>query len=266
MTKDIAFKQIYSVLKNQFKSIDMRGIFAYSHDEDLWKCAFLKLYFSKLETSKLKEFNNKIGKKYKKIDKIDFKVILEEREIEEVDLILKNIQNLHVQMSDLDARPMGTNYQNIFLNNTCVRNYSFDSNIDAIESYPMKALVSVGDYRPFDVINRCKVDLNKYRINFSDLIYHLGVNDLNIYSDLLIILPIYCKQLENDSQKYIAKFEINDKLASNTEATLTLKNENGKLLENSDNIDIETIAESSDQPDMKIFYLPKFKQPIKDQD
>ena len=261
MANDKTFKQIFPVLKNQFKSIDMRGIFAFSRDEGFWRIAFLKLYFTKLETSELKRIHNKIIDIYKIVNHTDFGIFFEARKIEDADCILKDIQNLHVKMSNLDAQPMDTNYQNIFLNNSFVNDYPIYTYVDEIESYSMKALASKSSFKPIDVITHCKINLEKYRIDFPDLIYPLAINDINQNSDLLIVLPIYCKKLDNDLKEYIAKFEIHKNLTHDSDVTLTLKDDTGKLLENSGVIDIETLIQNSEQ-EMNILYLPKFQKPI----
>jgi predicted nucleotide-binding protein len=262
MTEDIAFKEIFPILKYQFKSLDMRGIFAFSHDEGFWRCAFLKLRFTKLETSELKKQQKLIIDKYKEVRLRDFQIKLEARKSDEAHAIFNDLQNLRVKMTDLDAKPLGTNYQNIDSNDSFVEDYRLYTNIiDIEENYPKKALISFSSHRPIDVIKYCKVNLSKYNIDLYNYIYYLGINDLNRNSDLLIILPIYCRYLENDSKKYIAKFELHNKLIHGSEAILTLNDENGTLLENSDTLDIETITKNK-QNEMNIFYLPKFDTPI----
>ena len=261
MATDISFKEIFPVLKNQFKSIDMRGIFALSHDEGFWRIAFLKLYFTKLDTPELKRIHKNICTKYKIEDREDFRIIFEAKKIDEVETIFKEITNMQVRMSNLVGSPMGTNYQNIHLNDSFVTKYRLYINRDEIDTYSKKALISKSEYKPIDVINHCKVNLENYPIKFSDLIYPLAINDIGQYSDLIIILPLYCKQLENDSKEYIAKFEIHNKLTHGSNATLTLRDDTEKLLENSGTIDIETLIENYKE-EMNIFYLPKFQMPI----
>lgn len=261
MANDKAFNQVYRILKNQFKSIDMRGIFAYSHNERIWRCAFLKLYFTKLDTTQINKIHENIIEKYKIKDQVDFRIFFEARKIEEEDSILKDIQNSHVKMSNIDARPMGSNYQKIFSNNSFVTDYRIYTYVDEIESYSMKALVSKSPSKPIDVIKHCKVDLDKYQINFSELIYPLAINDINEYTNLLIVLPIYCKQIENDSKEYISKIEIHNKLTHGSHVALTLKDDTGKVLEKSGIIDIETLIKNNNQ-EMNIFYLPEFKMPV----
>lgn len=258
------FKNIFPVLKKTYKSMDVRGIFVYSNNDRGWKCAFLKIYFTKLGIADIEGQYNKIFDLYKKIDKNDFKVICETKSIEELDTIFEDIENMKIRMDNLEATPMGTNWQEINSNESKLEDYVFSSPNEQIACYPNKALISnLKNYRPIDILKYCELDLDRYKITFSDLIYYLNVNDLNLYSDLLIILPIYCRQitLENQNSDKIARFEIHEKLTNDSQIHSTLRDNNGRLLENSDPIKINTIIESHNN-EMISFAIPRFKTPI----
>lgn len=77
MPENKSFRESFSILKRTYNSIDLRGIVAYSYDEKIWRCIYLKINFTKIATSDLKRYYQKKYQLYPEIDYNDFKVIFE---------------------------------------------------------------------------------------------------------------------------------------------------------------------------------------------
>jgi predicted nucleotide-binding protein len=258
--KKYSLIEVLKVLKKTYNSIDIRGIFAFSSDERIWRCIFLKISLTKETIRELNEIYRLKKETLSEINFSDFKVILEAKKIEELNNLFECLDSMHIRIGDIrDSQPLGVNYQYFNNNNSFVtKDYKFRPQYPSENTeYERIAWYSFTNRTINDSLSHCKVNISNYNIPITILSSYLDIDGFSNNINLIISLPIYFKRLEmtkEEHNKYIVKFEIHNDLVYNCKCIV--KQESPTYFKRYDSIDNFIINESNENT---IFCIPKNK-------
>ncbi len=257
------FRKILALLRTTYESIDIRGVFALSIQENgIWRCPLLKIRFT---NHSLKEIDKIYEKKFASLGKIDypeFKIIFECRSIDKFDQTIKELNDMRVQLGGITAQPMGTHWQNITWPN--------DSVVTTAEAFMSEN--EINGYRHLiyfsrawnieDVLkNHCKINIEKFGISYSDINSYLDLPKIDRDIDLAVCFPIICKRIREKNHDMM-KFEIHETFVNDSKVHANHRR-NGSLIQKYDE-SVRKLVYSDNK--IKTCSIPFFPEPIQEND
>jgi hypothetical protein len=212
--------EIIPLLKGSYLGIDIRGVLAKSRSEDKWYYVFLKIRLTKDDPTILQEIHHK-KEQLGRINHDDFKVVFDSRDIRQIDTFLYEIQKGPIILNEIVAWPIGTESQNIFENLQSQRNGLYSTEYERDGFNDLMVFISKRE-NPEALVHQLGVSTECHNLKFHEVSSWLDteLNALSHSNYIIIILPMYCKQVEL-AGTFLAKYSIHQSLRTHCSAIIT---------------------------------------------
>jgi hypothetical protein len=129
--------------------------------------------------------------------------------IQQLDAFLNEIQNGPIRLDTITARPMGTEFQNIFENLQVDKNGIYSTEHEREGFNNLMVFIS-GRERPEALVHQLGVRIEDYNLKFNEMSSWLDTEPIALgHSNyIIIVLPLYCKLLggpfSSEARKFLA--------------------------------------------------------------
>ena len=182
-----------------------------SKKDRTWYCILLKIRLTNQEMSDIKQKHKRkiVQIKYNSYFKIRFDC----KPIDQIEKVLKEIQEGRVNVNGVLSKPIGYDYDTI-LNKEIINDSGF-SNDEESNGFGNKIVCTPMYDFPMTTMEKLGIKKDEIDITTSDLEYCLGMTSISNSNNIVIVLPVYCKRLPvplEDQGKYLAIFQIHKAL------------------------------------------------------
>ena len=214
------------VLRDTYRSIDIRAVLVKSFRDNRWYTPFIKIRPTIQEKSELRMvYQEKMSIGFKNNDQ--FKIVFEPRSISELDKLFQEVQDMRIKIGSIELKPIGLDSQNIFDSD---RYLSYGSSYYITEKeneiYQHRLLFTTMDKNVEATIESLGSNLKSQGLQIGDLNSFLDTSNINLTNNVVIIFPIYCKkspQLKTELKNYIARYLIHESLVDQSKYNLTVR-------------------------------------------
>lgn len=211
-------KDLIPVLRDTYRSIDIRAVLAKSKAESIWYSVVLKVLLTKDSRTELKQTQETKQSKLGTIKREKFRVVFENKDVQQLESVLSEIKNGCLTLNGDRTKLVGADFQNIFQKD--IVNDQLYTTPDQRSGNTHKMVFTAMPENPESFTrNILQVTEEEQGIKFSEIYSWLDATPASLVNpnNVLLIFPIYCKRLtltSDEKGKFLTKYSIHRLLLS----------------------------------------------------
>lgn len=260
--KEISLNAALEVLKETYQGIDLRALLARATADSQWQCIVLKVRLTKEPTKEIRA--RQLKGEICNVSNDLLRIAFESRKISELDSILEDVEKGVISLKEAQAGLIGYGHEKI--REREIINDPGYSTLEEMKGFRNKAGCTSMAETPLVAIEK----LIRNRVagtNIEEFKYCLDMPALVNTTNVVILLPLYCKRLpllSKERGKYLTRFQTHKSLSNRIKSKIRVYPE-GRIGESPQIklVDLERPAINRNQ--MVITRLP-LKHAIRDGD